>query len=359
MRWRWNATLTEINFLVGDCFLVQRFETFVSMSCRWTIQGSWTVFKIATFGLLHVLRPRLSTAIVVDSKPDILMLLRAEKKVWDRGFCLASCSDELLAGIQHQMGPLHCFCGIVGRFGNLQPWGISYCMRAWLALERHWIKPLFNWFPLTMSRWHSQSLDSSTEKSYKYSMWMYYTHGCVVPRLMSFPKVWIQHVSFISPFLARRLALLMVLMTSQAPQTQTSVGLLYNAGARLWRHLDVIQPHVHIVYPANEFFFTQHSTCPRSSAWLCSSLTETTLTPCEIHSLGPWAGLWQRRAVRVHPSESNCLHFGRSWLSQTWAGLFQPLCWISAYKDADFNQTRQGSGVLFYSQTQLLVCTRF
>lgn len=224
-------------------------------------------------------------------------------------------------------------------------------MRAWLALKRHWIKQLFNWFSLPMSRWHSQSSYSSTAKSYKYSMWS--LHGSVLPGLMSFPKVWMLHVSFTPSFLAPRLALLMVLMASWALQNQISIGIdccCCIVWTCLCMHVNVVQQQVAfcshlgvcVLYCCKWVFFTQHSKCPHSSVWLCSGLTEAMLTLCEIHSLGLWAGLWQRQAVRVHPSETNCLHLGPTWLSLTWAGLFQPLCWISAYKDPDFNQTRQG-----------------
>lgn len=150
----------------------------------------------------------------------------------------------------------------------------------------------------------------------------------------------------------------MVLMTSQAPQhcisfwknccfwfvifvvcAHTSVDVL---GLRT---PVVFDPHLGVCMPCcwKWGFLLQAlcSVCLLTLMWLCSGLTKAMLTLCEIHLQGLWAGLWQGQAVRVHPSNSNCLLLGPTQPSQTWAGLFQPLCW-RAHKDTAFNQTRQG-----------------
>lgn len=189
---------------------------------------------------------------------------------------------------------------------------------------------------------------------------MWGLHRPVLPALMSFPKVWRLHMSLMPSFFAPRLALL-VLMTSQALQNWISIGVdccrwfvifccvrAHACGSmyELFIHRSCLTHilGVCLLCCCKWGFFLQAfcSVCPLASVWLCSGLTKAMLTLREIHSQGLWAGLWQGQAVRVHPSDSNCLRLGPTRPSQTWAGPFKSLCWRPAHKDPDFNQTRQG-----------------
>ena len=218
-----------------------------------------------------------------------LTQLREEKKVGDkdRGLCLDYCSIEL--SLVFQIGTLYCFTLTGGWVGNMTPQPCiavdkGTAMRAWLALKGHWKKQLFNRFSLLMSGWHSQCCN--TQKSYNYSMWS--VLGPVLPRLMSFPKVWMLHVSLILSLFVPRSVLLTLLMTSKAQQNQISIGM----NCSCW-FLIIVSVHRWVEACINCLCSTHILVCVYAllleirvftpgTLWLCSGLTLTMLL--EIHS---------------------------------------------------------------------------